>query len=48
MFTAPQLRLITTDEQGREQDVTPSLEIGSLEVRLAQTAAEVDAVQALR
>lgn len=48
MFTAPQLRLITTDEEGREQDVTPSLQIGSLEVRLAQTAAEVDAVQALR
>lgn len=48
MFTAPQLRLITTDDAGQEQDVTPSLELGALEVRLAQTAAEVDAVQALR
>lgn len=48
MFTAPKLQLITTDENGQQQDVTPNLQIGTLEVRLATTAAEIDAVQALR
>lgn len=48
MFTAPQLRLVQKDEQGRETDVTPPLTIGALEVKLASTPAEIDAVQALR
>jgi putative hemolysin len=48
MFTAPRLQLITTDEHGQELDVTPNLQLGTLEVRLATTAAEIDAVQALR
>lgn len=48
MFTAPKLQLIRTDENGNAEDITPNLQLGTLEVRLAQTAAEVDAVQALR
>lgn len=48
MLNAPQLRLVQKDEQGHETDVTPPLTIGALEVKLASTAAEIDAVQALR
>ncbi|MGE3770709.1 MAG: GNAT family N-acetyltransferase [Bdellovibrionales bacterium] len=48
MFTAPKLQLIHTDEHGREQDVTPNLQLGTLEVKLASTAAEIDAAQSLR
>lgn len=48
MFTAPKLRLVQKDDQGRELDITPNLSIGSLEVRLAATAAEIDAAQFLR
>ena len=48
MFTAPKLRLVQKDEQGRETDITPNLSIGNLEVRLASTPAEIDAAQFLR
>lgn len=48
MFTAPKLCLVQTDADGRETDVTPNLSIGSLEVKLASTQAEIDAAQFLR
>ncbi len=52
MFTAqqltPQLRLVQKDETGAEIDITPTLTIGDLELRLAQTPAEIDAAQFLR